>query len=118
MVLVDEDLGTALRRRRRQLGLTQEQAGAHFNVHQTMFGQWENGKKRPGPERLSALATFLDLTEPEAAEMLLGFHDDEVASLRDEVAELRDQVQALRLSVDESRRDVAELTRLLGEPPH
>lgn len=65
-------LGGAVRRRREQLGLGQEQLAAALGVRQQTVSRWEHGLAVPRPARVVELARLLDL-EPAALHRLAGY---------------------------------------------
>ncbi|MEA2496231.1 MAG: hypothetical protein QOJ29_4142 [Thermoleophilaceae bacterium] len=56
------ELGEAVRRRRRDLGLTQEDLALRAGLHQRWISNVENGKRNPSYSSLGRLAAGLDLT--------------------------------------------------------
>jgi transcriptional regulator with XRE-family HTH domain len=65
-------LGEAVRLRREQLGLGQEQLAAALGVRQQTVSRWENGLAVPRPGRVVELAEALEL-EPSALHRLAGY---------------------------------------------
>lgn len=63
-----ENLGVKLRKRRNELGKTQEwvalelETKAKIKISQPTVNNWENGKSYPSIEQLKALAKVLDLS--------------------------------------------------------
>jgi transcriptional regulator with XRE-family HTH domain len=55
-------LGTRLRQRREQLGLTQAQAARELEVARTAYRLWEMEAARPSPDRWRAIAKWLGLS--------------------------------------------------------
>jgi DNA-binding XRE family transcriptional regulator len=55
----DDDLPARLRRRRRRLALSVEEAALLVGVRRWTWGLWENGGQRPQPRHQAALARFL-----------------------------------------------------------
>jgi len=51
-----------IKRRRRQLGLTQRQASRRVNLHEMMFAHWEAGRKYPDSMSLLKIARALECT--------------------------------------------------------
>lgn len=56
------DLGTRLRMRRKQIGLSQEQLGELVNFHVNTVRRWENGSRSPDAGTLQEIAKALDTT--------------------------------------------------------
>jgi transcriptional regulator with XRE-family HTH domain len=65
-----ESLGSDVRRRRLELGLSQSRLAETLGVPPTQIGRWERGDETPGPRQLQSLARALDLDEAEAAAWL------------------------------------------------
>jgi transcriptional regulator with XRE-family HTH domain len=55
-------IGSALRNRRRELGVDQQSAAAHIGMSRTTFSSYERDLQRPSAEVLPPLARFLDVT--------------------------------------------------------
>jgi transcriptional regulator with XRE-family HTH domain/anti-sigma regulatory factor (Ser/Thr protein kinase) len=55
-------LGTRLRQRREELGLTQAQAARELDVARTAYRLWEMQAARPAPDRWRSIATWLGIT--------------------------------------------------------
>ena len=58
-------LGLAVKARREQLGLTQEQMANNTGIHQRWISNVETGKRNPSYASLRRLAAGLDLTASE-----------------------------------------------------
>jgi transcriptional regulator with XRE-family HTH domain len=58
-------LGLAVKARRQELGLTQEQLANDTDLHQRWISNVENGKRNPSYASLRRLATGLNLTASE-----------------------------------------------------
>jgi transcriptional regulator with XRE-family HTH domain len=58
-------LGLAVKQRRQQLGLTQEQLDLRTNLHQRWISNVETGKRNPSYTSLRRLAAGLELTASE-----------------------------------------------------
>jgi transcriptional regulator with XRE-family HTH domain len=58
-------LGQAVKHRREELGLTQEQLDNNTNLHQRWISNVENGKRNPSYASLRRLAAGLDLSASE-----------------------------------------------------
>jgi transcriptional regulator with XRE-family HTH domain len=58
-------LGTAVKTRRQELGLTQEQLAHETELHQRWISNVETGKRNPSYGSLRRLAAGLDLTASE-----------------------------------------------------
>jgi transcriptional regulator with XRE-family HTH domain len=58
-------LGLAVKARREELGLTQEQVANNTNLHQRWLSNVETGKRNPSYGSLRRLAAGLDLTASE-----------------------------------------------------
>lgn len=56
------DLGTRLKMRRKQIGLSQEQLGELVNFHVNTVRRWENGSRSPDAGTLQEIAKALDTT--------------------------------------------------------
>ena len=65
-------LGEAVRLRREQRGMGQEQLAAALGVRQQTVSRWENGLAVPRPSRVVELARMLEL-EPSALHRLAGY---------------------------------------------
>jgi transcriptional regulator with XRE-family HTH domain len=72
-------LGAAVKARRSELGLTQEQLANDTDLHQRWISNVETGKRNPSYASLRRLATGLDLT---ASELILRAEDIESNSAR------------------------------------
>jgi transcriptional regulator with XRE-family HTH domain len=55
-------IGSALRNRRRELGIDQKDAAAQIGMSRTTFSSYERDLQRPSAEVLPPLAGFLDIT--------------------------------------------------------
>jgi transcriptional regulator with XRE-family HTH domain len=58
-------LGEAVRRRRRELGLTQEELALRSGLHQRWISNVENGKRNPSYSSIGRLAAGLELAPSE-----------------------------------------------------
>lgn len=121
-------LASALRERRRALGLTQEQAGKLMGVKQQSYANWEVGRApRPSDdseyaELIQRFSAFLDVRPLEV--LRLAYLPDEEA---DDVDALRAENAALRALLTQERqsrktgpgaaswRDVLTIERRLSE---
>ncbi len=83
-------LGQALRRRRKLLGLPQREVAKLFGTSQPVFSTWEKDLSKPAdvPAAIPVLAAFLEVSEAEAADLLVDRRDDGTEQLRQELAEL------------------------------
>jgi transcriptional regulator with XRE-family HTH domain len=82
-------LGTRLRQRREQLGLTQAQAARELEVARTAYRLWEMEAARPSPDRWRSIAKWLGLSVTamlRAAELI-----DEQETLDDALSEHWDE---------------------------
>lgn len=103
------ELGQQLRRRRRELKLTQKQVAERFGVEQPTVGRWENAQRRPDLAQLPAIADFLDLDLSAVVHLAFGPPDASDASdVEAQISELREASEALA-------NEVAALTRRLDE---
>jgi len=59
---ISERFGANLRRRRRSLGLSQEQLGQLATLHRTAIGMLENGQRMPRIDTLVKVAASLEAT--------------------------------------------------------
>lgn len=66
-----ETLGTALAKRRAELGQTQRQAADRLGVSQPTFGAWERDLSEPGGGYLPPIAAYLRCHEDDLGRMLL-----------------------------------------------
>jgi transcriptional regulator with XRE-family HTH domain len=64
MDVVREQLGSNLRRRRREAGLSQERLAELCDLHRTEIGLLERGERSPRLDTLVTLARGLDLSSP------------------------------------------------------
>ncbi len=64
MDMVREQLGSNLRRRRREAGLSQERLAELCDLHRTEIGLLERGERSPRLETLVTLARGLELSSP------------------------------------------------------
>jgi transcriptional regulator with XRE-family HTH domain len=97
-------LGAELRRKRRELGLTQAQAAEVLDVSQQTVGKWELGETRPTTrEPIERIAEFLGITVQEAAMLTLPPQDREFMD-----------VTSLGLKLDEVLERVTRLEELVG----
>ncbi len=62
--MVREQLGSNLRRRRREAGLSQERLAELCDLHRTEIGLLERGERSPRLDTLVTLARGLDLASP------------------------------------------------------
>ena len=64
--MVDDDtryrIGGAIRARRSELGLSQEELAGRAGVHRTYLGSIERGERNPAIENLRKIAVALDTT--------------------------------------------------------
>lgn len=72
MTSIGAGLGEAVRLRREQRGMGQEQLAAALGVRQQTVSRWENGLAVPRPGRVVELARVLGL-EPSALHRLAGY---------------------------------------------
>jgi transcriptional regulator with XRE-family HTH domain len=82
---VKNDLGELIRRRRRELGLVQEQLAARVGISQVAVSEWERGVVVPSKlaELAEALDVPLDRLTAALATNVLGADDVESAILRE-----------------------------------
>ena len=59
--MLEQAFGRAVRARRKQLGLSQEELGFRSDLHRTFVSQIERGVKSPSLRTLQALASALDM---------------------------------------------------------
>jgi transcriptional regulator with XRE-family HTH domain len=64
MDVVREQLGSNLRRRRREAGLSQERLAELCDLHRTEIGLLERGERSPRLDTLVTLARGLELASP------------------------------------------------------
>ncbi|HTC72014.1 MAG TPA: helix-turn-helix transcriptional regulator [Solirubrobacteraceae bacterium] len=64
MDIVREQLGSNLRRRRREAGLSQERLAELCDLHRTEIGLLERGERSPRLDTLVTLARGLELSSP------------------------------------------------------
>jgi transcriptional regulator with XRE-family HTH domain len=64
MDVVREQLGSNLRRRRREAGLSQERLAELCDLHRTEIGLLERGERSPRLDTLVTLARGLELSSP------------------------------------------------------
>jgi transcriptional regulator with XRE-family HTH domain len=62
--MVREQLGSNLRRRRREAGLSQERLAELCDLHRTEIGLLERGERSPRLDTLVTLARGLELSSP------------------------------------------------------
>ena len=62
--MVREQLGSNLRRRRREAGLSQERLAELCDLHRTEMGLLERGERSPRLDTLVTLARGLELSSP------------------------------------------------------
>jgi transcriptional regulator with XRE-family HTH domain len=62
--IVREQLGSNLRRRRREAGLSQERLAELCDLHRTEIGLLERGERSPRLDTLVTLARGLELSSP------------------------------------------------------
>jgi transcriptional regulator with XRE-family HTH domain len=62
--IVREQLGSNLRRRRREAGLSQERLAELCDLHRTEIGLLERGARTPRQDTLVTLARGLELSSP------------------------------------------------------
>jgi transcriptional regulator with XRE-family HTH domain len=72
MDMVREQLGSNLRRRRREAGLSQERLAELCDLHRTEIGLLERGERSPRLDTLVTLARGLELSSP--CDLLDGIH--------------------------------------------
>jgi transcriptional regulator with XRE-family HTH domain len=56
-------IGNNIRRRRRQLGLTQVELAERVDKHRAHVGYWETARHKPQQRHLAMLAQALEVTE-------------------------------------------------------
>ena len=66
---LDKAFGAALRKRREQLGLSQEELNFRSGVHRTYISEIERGVKSPTMHTVAALAEALDVIPSELMRM-------------------------------------------------
>lgn len=86
-------LPEALRASIRSKGLTQSEAAERLGVTQQTLSSWMTSKNRPGPDKLRALARFLNIPVAELVVMLEGSERD---ALNRALSDLAAEVRALR----------------------
>ena len=59
---MNETMGAIIARRRKELGLTQEQLAERVDVSTSSIGQIERGEKKPSAETVAALGDSLGVT--------------------------------------------------------
>lgn len=79
MDTLGKQLGCAIRRRRRELGLSQEALSERSAVHWTTISVTENGLHSPTFRVLERLATALDIEVSELVRMAEQIRAEEVA---------------------------------------
>jgi len=57
--------GLSIQKRRREMGLSQEEAAARAGIHRTYFADVERGSRNVGFKNVVAIARGLDLTPSE-----------------------------------------------------
>ena len=101
----NEQIGYAIRRRREQLGMTQEYLAELTGKDQRAVSEYENGKRRLAAIDLPAFAQALDIS-------LLYFFADELTT-SDFDAEM--QRHLAKLLTDDARRTAINLVRLYAD---
>ena len=108
-------LGELLRRKRRSVGLNQQGLADRLAVNQSTVAKWERGD-RPAPDKLAALAAFLDLPLSRVLALHHGAADAEpdhavapiVRSLGSKIAGLRHEVADLAAAIREATRAMTQ----------
>jgi transcriptional regulator with XRE-family HTH domain len=75
-------LGLAVKHRREELGLTQEELHLRSELHQRWISNVETGKRNPSYASLRRLAAALDLTASELLARAEQIEADEVSALK------------------------------------
>ncbi len=70
---IGKSFGSAVRKRRRQLGLSQEKLAFRCGSHRNYIGEIERGEKSPSLHIIFALAEGLDLKTSELIRMAESF---------------------------------------------
>lgn len=101
-------IGDMIRRRRRERGYNQTQAGDILGVNQSTVAKWEVGRDNPGIEKLPIIAEFLGIPFPEVMALYHGGHDPEwattVSELRERMAQIEEEIKTLRSEMVSDRR--------------
>lgn len=106
---MDAVIGELVRRKRRGLGMNQQDLGDYFGINQSSVAKWERGA-RPAARHLPKIAKFLEVP---LEEMLSLYHDAPEASVSDDI-------EHIKLIVESMDRRLSELTHLvqsLATPP-
>jgi transcriptional regulator with XRE-family HTH domain len=75
-------LGLAVKHRREELGLTQEELHLRSDLHQRWISNVETGKRNPSYASVRRLASALDLTASELLARAEQIEADEVSALK------------------------------------
>ena len=117
----ERTLGQVLRRRRRQLGLTQEEVAKRTKTSTPYIGHLESGKRHPSDKMIASLAAVLGLdsrelfllANPRAKEMI----GPEPESKVDSAWEIFRNDEQLRLihNISDDEMEILSRAALLGE---
>lgn len=115
-------IGSALRNRRRELGIDQKDAAAQIGMSRTTFSSYERDLQRPSAEVLPPLAGFLDVT---IEEMLTLYGATCIEALRPQLERLTSSelvthaapvvIDDEPAAVDESSPEVASVSIFANE---
>lgn len=98
--------GERLRRRRKELGLRQEQVGQQIGVSQPTVAKWENGKVLPDPDSFGPLAAFFEVADADVVHWVYGAEND----MATRISRLEEQMTVVLQELRSLSR------RLPGEP--
>jgi len=117
----ERTLGQVLRRRRRQLGLTQEEVAKRTKTSTPYIGHLESGKRHPSDKMIASLAAVLGLdsrelfllANPRAQEMIGPEPESQVASAWET---FRNDEQLRRIhNISDDEMEILSRAALLGE---
>jgi transcriptional regulator with XRE-family HTH domain len=104
--------GERIARRRKALGISQEELAAAIGTNQKQISRYENGHNAPTAEVLVAMARSLDTT----TDWLLGLSDFEERPLRGENdlnEDERELIRIYRSKPPSKRRQVVDIARVV-----
>lgn len=107
--LPPNNLGSAIRRRRQELGYSQQLLATELGVNQSTVAKWERGDTMK-PHHLVLVARFLNMSTAEAMARFLGENEGEIQwrrEISEKQAALEAELDRLRATLDGQATRVA-----------